>query len=421
MPVQQEMSGFAKRLGGGRVAQAHAEHMAAPVDTGNRRLPPGIRDGVARLSAMYTKEQTEDGSRTPRGQVFFRASAIVVKPTEHAGEKVFGLVTQVVIPLCDVPAKGQRKAQSFSENWYEFQNLFKLVGIYPPDGQGGRPLYDQQSDPTGQLVEAYYFAAMKALTDPVRVKTNPVYVSFSTRGWTPPATPLQPKPEEMIFETWHGLAEWDGRPDPAAGVTEGTVAAQPPPMSPPPTQTAAQRAAAPPSVNGPPPQYQPPQQPEDRAELVAALVDAAMGDPEGATEEGASASAQLEELAWAAGRSKEQTAAAADWAAVGEMALASPAAEADAQDETGAQDADHGEGGAPAVGSKWMFAKRGRDGTKLKNNKGEEFPAQQVEVIMVDATAQTCTVKTVKDGRIVADVRTKKPVAVKFEWLEVAY
>ena len=52
-------------------------------------------------------------------------------------------------------------------------------------------------------------------------------------------------------------------------------------------------------------------------ELVAALVEIAMGDPEGNTPDGASATSQLEQMAWGLGWTKEQTGKAADWAEVG--------------------------------------------------------------------------------------------------------
>jgi hypothetical protein len=55
---------------------------------------------------------------------------------------------------------------------------------------------------------------------------------------------------------------------------------------------------------------------------IADLVEIAMNDPEGSTTKGADASEQLEELAWAAGVTKEQTAAASDWAAVGSLLVA---------------------------------------------------------------------------------------------------
>ena len=401
MPVvQQQMSSFASKMGG-KVAQANVEHKDKPIDTGNQRLPAGIRNGVAKLSSMYTKEYADDSNGPgTKGQTFFRASAIVVSPLEVNGQKCAGGVTSVIIPLCDMPAKGQRKAKPFSDNWYEFQNLFKLLGITPPNET-------LQTDPTGQRTEAYYFAAMKTLVDPAR---PPVYISFSTRGWTPPKSAAQPNPTEMVFEEWHGLTEYNEQHDPAVVVQDNTSA---PPSSPPsPSQT----------FN----EFTPPASEaavgtveafvHDLADEVAALVEVAMNDPEGATEEGSAASAQLEKLAWAAGWTTEQTAKAANWEAVGDMALNPPdkAPPTTTMQGTIPEPSRNG----VAVGSKYKFAKRTKDGSKLKNNKGEEFPPQEVEVVTVDPASQTCTLKSVKDGKDVVDIRSKQPIPVKFEWLE---
>ena len=399
MPVQQNAS-FFKKLGA-QVATAHAEHVDKPVDTGNRRLPPGIRDGIAKLVSCYTKVQDADDGKTPKGEIFFRAAAMVVSPVEFNKEKVEGLLTSVIIPLCAVPEKGKRKATSFSKNWYDFQNWFKLVS----DGA----IVCRETD--GAKIEQYYLAAMRALVEPMRLKTNPVYVSFSTRGFTPEKpTPEQPNPTEYTIEEWHGVATWNGKIDPAAGVT----VAQPPPMTPPPStipQTATQQAAAPPPTTGAPPQYQPSGDP-DPADVVASLVQVAMSDPDGATEEGAAAAAGLEDLAWAKGWTKEQTNAAADWEAVGAMALEAPQTESATPTDTKPMHR------LPhiTVGSKWMFAKRDRNGAKLKDAKGVEFPAVEVEVTFVGDG--TCTVKATKTGKDVIDIRSKKPVEVKFEWLE---
>lgn len=405
MPVQQQpMSSFAKKLGG-RVAAANEEHKDKPIDTGNRRLPAGIRDGVARLSTMYTKEY-EDDKQGMKGQTFFRASAIVMSPEQHKGEKVAGMVTSIIISLCDVPEKGDRKAKPLSENWFEFQNVFKMLGIAPCPETAA-------TDPTGARTEAYFFAAMKQLTDPVRMKTNPVYISFSTRGWTPPPNPRNPKPDEMVFETWHGLATWDGKVDPGVGMQDN-LATQPPPAPPPQTQTATRQAAAPPPTNGQPPQYQPGGEP-DPEDVVAALIEIAMNDQEGATEEGFAASQQLEQMAWAAGWTPEQTAKADDWAAVGNMALNPPT-----QAVTAPATTTPSTNGRPevTVGSRWGFCKRDKAGAKLKNKDGVEFPAQDVEVVSVDSAAKTCVVKTTKDNKEVVDVRSKKPVQVSWAWLE---
>lgn len=350
------------------------------------------------MSTCYTK-QYEDDKQGLKGKTFFRASAVVVYPTEHGGMKVAGIPTSQVIPLCDVPARGQKQAKSFEENWDDFQNLMKILGVNPPKENG-------TDEAAGIRIQQYYLAAMQSLTDPVRMKTNPVYIRFSTRGWTPPASPNQPNPEEMVFETWHERTEWTGRPDPAAGV----VQSQPPPRSMPPGANGVPSQAAAPAQM---PTTSPTAIAADPADVVATLVEIAMNDPEGATEDGADASARLEEMALAIGWTQEQTGAAPDWAAVGDMALNPPP-----QGAPAVQPATQEAAPTPTLGSRWMFAKRTREGAKLKNAKGEEFPPQEVEVAYVDLASQTCTVRTTRDGKDVVDIKTKQPVAVKFEWLE---
>lgn len=151
----------------------------------------------------------------------------------------------------------------------------------------------------------------------------------------------------------------------------------------------------------------------DPADVVASLVETAMADPDGAVE----STTKLEQMAWANGWSKEQTGKAADWSVVGDMALSKPQ-DFPPKEQPAAASTQPSTAMTVTVGSKWMFAKRTKDGERLKDAKGQPFPPNQVEVVTVDESAKTCTVKTTKDGKNVVDIRSKQPVAVKFEWLE---
>jgi hypothetical protein len=415
MPVQQQAPSLSKRLGG-LIAEANEEHKDKPVDLGMRNLPAGIRNATARLEVMTYKEQLRDDGKVPKGEIYFFAQAVVTAPETFKGEKIEGLHTFLRIPMCKVPAKGKRKEVSFSENWYDFQNLFKLLGIPAPNET-------KQTDPLGQRTDQYYLAAMKTLTDPQR---QPTYISFSTRGWTPPKTPDNPDPKEMVIEEWHGLSEGNGVLDPASHVD-----VQPPinpptptPMNTPPSDRPFNEfpEQAPPTIgkNGAVPTQS--AGPMDVADEVASLVESAMMDPNGETPDGTAAITRLEDLAWSNGWSKEVVKNAADWAAVGEMCLtkptppeAPPATPPTVNPPTAAP--------APTTptvtpGAKFKFAKRKKDGTKLTNKAGEPFPAQEVEVVTVNLTNKTCTLRTVKDSKDVLDIATKQPVVVKFEWLE---
>lgn len=439
MAMQQTNSSFAKKLGA-RVAQANAEHKDKPIDTGMRRLPAGIKTGIAKLQFAYTKEQDKDDGKVPKGENFFRTSASVlgqvvngVLVKDYNGENIEGLTLAKIIPLCDIPANPKyvnSKAVSFSENWYEFQNWFKVVS-------NGTIVCQETTvtDPTGQKTEAFYFAAMAALTNP----KHPVYVEFSTRGWKSPKrldeTDKQyADREEMVFETWHGLTQLPqgAQHDPAAGInaapTQTTVTNAPHPMDPPPPQTQTQaspaRAAAPPPTGGPPPQHQPDSDGNEDfgEEEVAGLVEIALEDPQGKTPDGASATQQLEEAAWRRGWTKEDTGVRAKtWAEVGDMALRDPpsrtaaTAKPTAAPTYSAQSSTNGY----VVGSRWMYAKRTKDGGRIKNSNGEPFAPKECEIVSVNEATKTVTLKTA-DGKDVTDIRTKKPAEVKFEWLEQA-
>ena len=222
MAAQTQMSSFAKKLGG-RVAQANAECAGKPIELDRKQLPAGIKNGVAKLSTMYTKEQDKDNGVCPKGEVFFRASAIVMVPEEYAGA-----ITQIIIPLCDIPEKKGdgyvKQAVPFVTSWNKFRSLFEALGVAPfpeppitPITMNGIMTNQAEVLAQSMRIEAYFMAAMKTLVDPMRIKTNPVYISYSTEGFTPKKTAAKPNPTEMVMEKWHGLAEFNGQHDPGSG------------------------------------------------------------------------------------------------------------------------------------------------------------------------------------------------------------
>lgn len=391
MAEQTYKSTLAARLGD-KITQAHNQHRDAAVDRGMVRLPAGIRAGKAKITACYIGQYKDDVKRADlRGQEYFRVSATVMHPESHGAQRVKGLVTSMMVPLCDEAARGNVKAKSFSDNWFEFQNFFKMFKVQPPPA--GTP---------SAGIMTYYTAAMKMLVDPKK----PRYVEFSTRGWTPPATAQQPKPEEMVFEEWHDETQWVESGDP---VTNGVVdtGASPPPVS----TTMGPRPFTEPPQAGDSPVAETPAEPQDVADvadMIAALIEVAdlEKDPEKATPEGVDAQNNLIQLAKDAGATDEQITNATSWAEVGEMALGVfPEAPAAPVTTT------------PTVGSKVKFKKRDSKGQPLQNAKKETLPAVEVTVASVDAAARTLTA-TSADGKSVVDIRTKKPLAVSFDWLE---
>lgn len=396
MAMQMQPSNFAKKMGA-RIVQANAMHADKPVDTGNLRLP-AIDDGAAKLVSMELREYENDNNGPgTKGKPYFVAAASIVWPIEAHGQRVAGRQTYFRCDLDDMPAKGQRKASTFDENWFKFQNLFKLLGV-PACRE------TPQTDPDSSKTWAYFMAAMKALTDPKR-PSGPVLVQFSVSEWTPKPTKEEPNPEKRSTERWHGLADPSKMAphDPAKSVnvapsTNGANANAAPVIS-------ADGFPANPTdvldtsdVNSGPDDY-------DIANDIDALVAAAMEDPQGTTPEGEAATDRLTELAVAAGWTEDQVLNAESWEQVGEMAVNAP-------DETKVEKT------LPTIGMAAKFAKRDKQGEKLKNKKNVEFPPIDVVITSVDPATGTCTVKTAKDGKDVVDLATKKPVAVKFEWLE---
>lgn len=412
MPVQTQQSSLAGKLGG-RLAAVNGECTGQPLDLGRQRLPGGIKSGVAKVQSLVWKVQENEDGKIPKGELYFSGSAVALYPVTHDGIKVAGRQTFFQIPLCDVPAKGVRKASSFKDNFNKFRSLMQSLGAAPcPE--------NQQTDPTGAKTEAYWLAVMKGLTNPQRPQ-GPVYVAFETRSWSPPAPlgtpPGTPPPEPMVLEEWHGgataeqIAKLSAASDPAAGVS--VISSEPPPFD-----DGAKLPNSRPTSNGAAhtaPTATPDAAPNmDLEDEVAALIEVASGDTDPPTEEEESARKRLEDLAWAAGWTKEETDAppepySNDWESIGQMALNPP---------------DRSESQAPIqvgptvdVGSKWMFVKRAKDGSKLKRG-DKDIAAQEVEVVSADEATRTCVVKTTKDGKEVVNMGDKKPTQVKFEWLE---
>lgn len=399
MAMQTQMSSFADRYGQRAVAANEKNQDVAPSLGGQQKLPAGVRDGLARLQEMVTKQYQDDknGPGT-KGLTFLQVTCVAVSPeVNDKGQRVSGIQTRKFINLCDLPQKGNRAATTFEEGYDEMRAMLIAFGV-PPCRE------TRATDPTGKKAEAYWFAAMRMLCDP----SKPRYIKFSTRTWQPPrpmnARPDDPNPDPVVIENWEGVAtpeevaKFNARYDPAAGASDappnGQHVAGPAPTAEPPTDSQIHSMSPDESSNG--------QEFPDLDAEVTHLVNIAMDDPEGATDKGQAAQLRLLELAWAGGWSEDQT-TAANWEEVGDMAL-NPS-----DDTTNEREI--------TVGSKWQFCKRTNDGSKVKDNKGVTFAPMEVEVVTINDD-KTCTVKTTKDGKVVTDVKTRKPVMVKFEWLE---
>lgn len=409
MAVQVSTSALIQSLGN-RIAGANEQHKDKPVEVGFQRLPPGIKDGIAKLQVCEWGQYKDDKmGQGMKGKYWYRWAAVVVYPIMHNGEKVAGRQTSQIVPMCDVPAKGQRKATSFEDNFFDYQNYFKSFGVPPCP-------HTKATDASGAKTIAYFDAAAKTLTAPNR-QGGPVYISFATRGWTPPrpanAKPNDPDPEMMVFEEWYGLAtpeqiaKMNTSFNPAMGVGSSNGQSQPVTsevFEEPPTGVVDPRSL--PDTDS--------SDEEITDEYITQLVAIAMDDPAGETEEGADACKKLEDLAWSVGWTEEDTnAEGVTWEQVGDMILNPRQEDQNPEEET----AKFNHAG-PLVGAKHNFTKRDSKGEKLIGRNKKPFPPIEVVVTSVDTENMTCTVKSASDGKDVKDVRTGKPVVVKWEWLE---
>lgn len=406
--VQASVSSMLKEFGG-QLSGANAEFKDKPVDTGNLNLPPGIKFGIAKLQSIGWYVEENDNAKTPKGKNKCEAVAICVYPLAHDGVKCEGLRTTQVIPLCDLPKQAYHKEEpNFKFHLGKFVNLLKQVSNNTMVCQE-----TNQSDPTGQKTLQYWFGCMTALSDPKRV----TYITFSTSSFTPPARKpigwkqgdLLPEPTPLTIHKWHEwispeeVAKYVGQHNPANGVTvAGNTDMSPTAFEEPPQGVVDPKSI--PSTNGDgsddTPEF------ANLEEEVTFLTEVAMDESNEDSEAVQLARERLVELAVANGWTQEEAESSEKtWDDVAHMALNAPEPEAD--------------NNTPTVGSKWKYVRRDQNtGAKMKDRDKKELPPLTVEVAKVNLKNKTCNVVNTKDNRTVTDVRTRKTVDVKWEWLE---
>lgn len=409
MPVQQGQSLLAAEMGG-LLSAAAAEHRDAPIKTGFQRLPGGIKFGIAKLQKFgwfkrEKKEGQEGGGKVPVGKMYCQATAAVLYPHEHGGHPTAKMQTSKFIALCATEARPEYQvpAKDFKENFADFISLLKLLSNSTMVCQE-----TPQTDPNGVKAELFYKACMARLTDP---KHAP-YIVFSTKEM-PKKKKMNESEEEFkqrepfVIENWMRVATPEdlaaagiGPHNPAAGVNvlaspngQSHPTDAPPDLSPDglPVNSRIHSMAPEESADEP-----------NMEDVVTELVAVASDDPQGNTPEGQEAHSRLKQLAQDNGWTEQQVDEATTWEQVGDMAL----------------NASEDQPQAITVGAKFKYASRDRNGNKVKDKKGEEFPAEEVEITSVDEASQTCTLKRVRDGKDICAVGSRKPVSVKFDWLE---
>jgi hypothetical protein len=217
---------------GNRLAQAFEAHKTDETEYGQVELPPGIECGFGTY---------KNGDMA--GELFFRASGVVLKPkvfTDPQGRKHRTEGQHPSIgpePLCDTPKRATRKTLDDHIGW--ILNELRKMGVN-----------------TAQLEWNQLEQVCAALVDPA----NPTYVKFRT--WRGEATPEFPNPRTNVI--FVGPAdpseiEDDGE-DEVTEAPAGTLPRPAQPAGPPrlPVKPAANGTAAPPRPTGPVQHAKPP-------------------------------------------------------------------------------------------------------------------------------------------------------------------
>ena len=132
MPAKTGTSPLMAKLGptGRAVLMKHADD---EVNLTQRGLPPGINNGIAKLTKCYFK-QVEQGKQNA-GEWFLRCEASVVEPKYHTyrGQeiKVEGRLTSIIQMVSCATKNGRGDVTPLEENLRRGQEILKSLGADP--------------------------------------------------------------------------------------------------------------------------------------------------------------------------------------------------------------------------------------------------------------------------------------------------
>lgn len=357
MPPQKQTNSLFGVLGQ-RMQKAHEAHKNDETNYGIINLPPGITGGVAQLKmAKWGKHPV---GHTYQNQPYVTLQGIAVSPEEFKEVKVRGMRVSKTISLCDQPDRKRGTppvAIKFEDNYAALLNELRKFQVN-----------------TSELGPDDIEAVLTALQE-----QQPFY-RFSTRAYTPGATPGNPKPDEMTIVQFDGLcdAPEDGEAiDPGAGTDDGTgVDASTNGQATDTTTDATPGADADGGLT-------------ELAELADGGDEEAMEKLrqiaiDNGIEEGPEANAPADTIN-----------GATSWAALVDMIVS-------AQDGSGATPDDSATPEAPAEPSKGDTCKytvRDAKGQPVKNPRTKKPNVIDAEVVSVDKRTKTVTLKNLVDGK----------------------
>lgn len=385
MAMQTQKSNLLAKLGSR--ARAIAEENKSKEVEVNIGLPAGIDNGVAQL--VECKFGVVPAGKKNPGATFFMAQGVVKSPMDHNGVRVQGQRTMIYKEIAD--AKGVLNEKNFA--WA--QDQLKLLA-----GRGVDPSLfslDNMEATAERLKRAKpHFAFRTWKGDKQEVKqwegkwhlcnvnadgsvksTVTGKGPYASQEMGAKANPYAGR-EPMVNHQWAGLIE--GYTEPSANgqaVIDST-----PDDVPSPADYPKEEAAEP--FN----EFQ---------EGEGAAVEGSLDDLVAAADEDEGARAKLQAMAVEAGIDEDTVLNADSWAAVAEMIRnASGAGTEEAEDNA----AELEEPWAPAKGEVYYYS--------VKDPKTKKTTKTEVEVLSVNAKAQTVTAKNLDTQKPLTDPKTKK-------------
>ncbi len=215
MPAQTSTSLILSKLGN-RLDSAIKKALPNPVDYGRQGLPPGIRNGIARIAELRCGEfETGDNA----GKPFFRAAGSVAFPThfDYQGStiKIYGQFTSVMEKLFDTTYENEVTTEE--KHWNNVINLCKSVSSFDFVNN----FFKQFRVIDGKSVEMMFAAIIQ------RNKTPGLgYFKFTTserkgREYLDPKTKKMVKSADGVWENWNGNEGIEVWTPPATTVANG--------------------------------------------------------------------------------------------------------------------------------------------------------------------------------------------------------
>ena len=188
MPKKTTNSGLLKKMGsrGQKAFDAHKGDDTKFSAAGE--LPAGIEGGIAKLvDCKISKYEKGD----QKGELFFYAAGIIVSPVEHNSQRVEGLRTSIMEPLCETPTRSRK---TFDDHLDWMLNQLRMLTL-----------------DTGELDFDNLEDALDVLKD--------AGVHFRFRTWQGEPTDQYPNPR--VNHQWNGQIDY-AETDDDDGVVDGT-------------------------------------------------------------------------------------------------------------------------------------------------------------------------------------------------------